>query len=293
MILMLTLGIEVNVGASTTFVKRCDVGSFGVGSSRAPGAKPEFPLNAAPPNRDGFGGTNAARLLANERYFGLEAFALRAGMQRVLKRISTHAPEQPRITARSLGEDFYLDAAASGKLLHAFLAGGLILGDDRGGCYCPTERFREFALARVVVPLSRARAKELIATACRVATRINADWDRNPFLIETIVVSGSYMSRRDPLQELLLWLVLRRRSQIRARNWNPWVSKGDGLRQILAKVKALSSFIVVRIVSDKQNVPRPFSVVFQASEHVIESSLPAWERVRDLTASISRRLGSR
>jgi len=233
------------------------------------------------------------RLLANERYFGLEALALRAGMQRALKRMSTQAPEQARITARSLGEDFCLDAPASGKLLHAFLAGGLIFADDRGGCYRPTERFREFALARVVVPLSRARAKELIATACRVATRINADWDRNPFLIETIVVSGSYMSRRDPLQELLLWLVLRRRPQMRARNWKPWVSKGDALRQILAKVKALSSFIVVRIVSDKQNVPRPFSVVFQASEHMIDSSMPAWERVRDWSASISRRLGSR
>ena len=81
------------------------------------------------------------------------------------------------------------------------------------------------------------------------------------------MVSGSYMSRRDPLPELLLWLALRRRPQMRARNRIPWVSKGDALRQILAKMKALSSFIVVRIVSDKQNVPRPFSVVFQERAH--------------------------
>lgn len=273
--------------------------SSGVGSSRTSGAKPEFPLNAAPPNR-GFDSSSAAvpekrklrRLFANERYFGLEALALRAGAQRALKRMSMQAPEQRRISAHSLGEDFCLDAAASGKLLQALLGGGLILADD-SGCYRATERFREFALARVVVPLSRARAKELIATACRVATRINADWDRNPFLIETIVVSGSYMSRRDPLPELLLWLVLRRRPQTKARNRKPWVSKGDALRQILAKMKVLSSFMVVRIVSDKQNVPRPFSVAFQANDHTLESSLPAWEKVRDWSASISRQLGSR
>ena len=180
--------------------------SSGVGSSSIASAKPEFPSNAAPPKRDRFSGAGVAvaekrnplRLLASERYFGLEALTLRTGTQRALKRMSTQAAEQPLITVRSLAQDFCVDAAASEKLLHAFLAGGLIFANDRRGCYRPTERFREFALARVVVPLSRMRAKELIAAACRVATRINADWDRNPFLIETIVVSGSYMSRRDP-----------------------------------------------------------------------------------------------
>ena len=155
--------------------------SSSVGWSRTLGSKPELPVSAARPNQD-FRGLNAVlaerrtllRLFANERYFGLEALALRAGTQRALKRMSMHAPDQRRITARSLSEDFCLDAAVSRELLRAFLAGGLIFADDSGGCYRPTERFREFAVARVVVPLSRVRARELIATACRVATRINA-----------------------------------------------------------------------------------------------------------------------
>src|SRR5262249_53779796 len=151
---------------------------------------------------------------------------------------------------------------------------GLIYADG-AGAYQPTGRFRDCALARVVVPLSRARAKELIAAARRGAARINADWDQNPFLIETMVVSGSYMGRQDPLPELMLWRGLHRTRQMRARHWKPLVSKGDALRQILATMKVLSSFIVVRIVPDKQDVPRPFSVVFQAGEHVTESSLPA------------------
>jgi hypothetical protein len=57
-------------------------------------------------------------------------------------------------------------------------------------------------------------------------------------------------------------------------------------------MNALSSFIVVRIVADRQAVERPFSVVFQASEAMVESSLPAWDRVCDWGASITRRITS-
>ncbi|HWZ70227.1 MAG TPA: hypothetical protein VN326_01960 [Casimicrobiaceae bacterium] len=231
-------------------------------------------------------------MVADQRYFGLEARALRAGAGRVLARMAAQGPEQARIDVRSLGSDFHLDAAASGPLLQALLAGGLLHPDGTGG-YRPSERLREYALACVVAPLLRARAKRLIDTACELAARINADWARNPFQIKTLAVSGSYMSRRDQLPELSLWVVLRPRPKARTRRSKPSLNKSDGLREILMAVNAVSSFIVVRIVADRQAVQRPFSVVFQASEDMIDSSVPAWDRVRDWSASITRRLASR
>ena len=110
--------------------------------------------------------------------------------------MSTQPPEQARIDVRSLGEAFHLDAPASWELLRALLMGGLLYPDGSGG-YLPTRHFREYALASVVAPLSRTRAKALIDRACELAARINADWVGNPLQIWTVAVSGSYMSRLD------------------------------------------------------------------------------------------------
>ena len=238
------------------------------------------------------GAAKVRRLVADQRYFGLEARVLHAGAERSLARMSAQAPEQARVDAHMLGEDFRLDAPASRALLQALLAGGLLYPDGSGG-YRPTARFREYALACVVAPLSRARAKALIDRVCGLAAHINADWASNPLRIKVVAVSGSYMSRRDQLADLSLWLVLRRRPETRERRWRPSMSKDDALRQILEPIHALSSFIVVRIVADRQVVQRPFSVVFQATEDVVEPSVPTWERFRDWGASISRRLASR
>jgi hypothetical protein len=146
------------------------------------------------------------------------------------------------------------------------------------------------------MPLSRARAKALIDTACRLAARVNANWDRNPFLIETMLVSGSYMSRQDLLTELSLWVVPRYRHQPRTwhlRHPTHSLSKRDALHQIQSAMTALSSFMQVRTVPDKEDVQRPFCVPFQANDLVLESSLPVWERLRDWSASVSQRLVSR
>jgi hypothetical protein len=55
----------------------------------------------------------------------------------------------------------------------------------------------------------------------------------------------------------------------------------------------LSSFITVRIVSERHAVPRPFSVVFQAENFVNETSAPAWGRFLDWGSALTRRLASR
>lgn len=235
---------------------------------------------------------NARRLIANEQYFGLEAKVLRAGAARALTRISKQPPEQAWIDIHSLGKDFKLDAVASEALLSAFLTGGL-LHPDGTGAYRATDIFREYALACVVAPLPRARAKTLIIRACRQAARINSALAQNPFQIEMVAVSGSYMSLRDELSELSLSLILRRRPNARTPGSGSTLCREDALRQIMMSMKLLSSFIVVRIVADRQAVQRPFSVVFQSNQDVSDSSVVGWDRFREWSISIGRWLALR
>jgi hypothetical protein len=230
------------------------------------------------------------RLIVDQRYFGLAARVFHAGAERMLERISAQAPGPSNIDLDSLGTDFRLEAEASTALLHAMLEGGMLVPDGTG-YYQPTARFREYALAPLVAPLSRARAKTLIAAVRDVVVQINTGWTRNPFEIKTVFVTGSYMSRSDQMPELSLWLVLRPRRDKRSRRWRPMVSKGDGLRQILAAVSAPSSFIVARIVAHRSVVPRPFCVVFQASD-IVDTSTSASQLFRDLGASIHELLSA-
>jgi hypothetical protein len=250
-----------------------DVDSKDAGSN--PEAKPESRPAA-----------KVRRLIADQQYFGLDAKSLHDGAGRTLTRLSTATP---RIDVHTLGEDFGLDAAASWTLLRALLGGGLLLSDGPG-TYRPSARFREYALAELVMPMSRSYAKDLLAKARELAARINANWGRNPYLIRMILVSGSYMSRSDRLPELSLWLVLRRRHELRTRRWNHGLSKSNAMRQIASAMKELDPLVVVHVAADKQAVPRPFSVAFQAADDFGEPSVHSWDRVRSWGASISRRL---
>ena len=125
----------------------------------------------------------------------------------------------------------------------------------------------------------------------RSRAQINADWARNPFEVKIVAVAGSYMSRNDQLPELSLWLVLRSRREKQTRRWRPMSSKAEGLRQILTAVSAPSSFIVARIVAHKSVVPRPFSVVFQASE-MVDTGVSASHVFRDWGASLGELLSA-
>jgi hypothetical protein len=224
------------------------------------------------------------RLIASQRYFGLSARVFHAGGQRTLERLSAQKHGAEQIDLESLGHDFTLDPAEALRLLRAMLSGGLLL-PDAAGHYRPTARFREYATAPLVAPLSRARAKALVAGACDLAAQINAGWARNPFEVKMVAVSGGYMSRSDQLSELSLWLVLRPRAAGHSRRWRPLLTKGAGLRQILTAVSALSSFVVARIVAHKSVVPRPFSIVFDGAELVDAAVSPA-QRLRDWGTSL-------
>jgi hypothetical protein len=234
------------------------------------------------------GDINTRRLIGDQQYFGLEAKALRTGAARTLARISTRPPEQASIDIRNIGDDFHLDAPASAALLSALLAGGLLYPDGAGR-YHPTRLFREHALATIVAPLARERAKGLIDRACSLAARVNSEWKHSPFQIEMMAISGSYMTRRDQLSDVLLSLALHRRPDARVPHSGIPPSKDEVSRQIVESLSALSSFIVVRFVSDQTKVQRPFSVVFRASTNVIQSPADGgWDKLRDWSASVTR-----
>lgn len=231
------------------------------------------------------------RLIADQRYCGLEALAINAGSKRMFARLDIQKAAQT-IDVRSLSEDFRLDAAASRTFLSALLAGGLVRPMGNGG-YQPTPNFREYALAYVVAPLSRERARALIGRAGELAERINTGWSQNRYLIERIAVSGSYMSRCDPLPQLDLGLILRKRPQLPRRHSQSHLGKEAGARQIVAAMQALSSFVVAHVAPHLQEITRPFSLVFEADENAIADPVSSWDRIRELSASISQRLNLR
>ena len=232
-------------------------------------------------------------LISNQLYFGLEPLDLRRGTERTLSRVFGLPPDRVRVTRETLREDFRLDMAESEALVRAFASDGLLHADpETAGNYRLTERFHEFAQARVVAPLERSEAKELVDKACRLAARINADRTWNPVMIDMLGVSGAYMSRSDYISELKLWPVVKTRTQIRPRRFGSPMTKAEGSSEIRAALRALSPFILVHLVTDTASVERPFSVPFRAYDELIASSL-APAKLLAWSSSLRRQLSGR
>ena len=213
-----------------------------------------------------------ARTLVTQRlYFGMSALNLRAATGRVLSRVVGLPPERARISARSLRQDFGVDTVQGNALVEQFVAEGLL---ERPGelqaDYGITDRFVEYASARVVEPLARERARHLLANACELAARVNGEWTRNPLEIEAVAPFGCYMSRDRQLAELPLGIVVRPRAR-RAR-WGRAQTKSDGAREIRVQFRELSSFVHVRMVKDARLLPRPFAVAFHADSPALVAS---------------------
>ena len=203
-------------------------------------------------------------LVTQRQYFGLDALAFRTASARVVARVVGLAPERARVSARSLRQDFALDAIDGAALLDRLVADGLLEPEaGRRDDYRLTERFFEFATARVVEPLPRQRAEELLSRGCELAARINNEWARNPLEIESLAAFGSYMKREELLAELALAVVVCRRAEWRRARWGRIASNADGAREIRAAFRGLSSFVRVRLVSELRGVPRPFTVAFE------------------------------
>ena len=229
-------------------------------------------------------------LVWEQLQFGLERSAFRRGAVRTLARIASRPREEARVTIEELRDDFRLDTAGAEALLQALVTSRLLKHANDTSNYRLTERFREFALARVVPPLERARAKRLIEKAGMLAAEINVKWTRNPFVIAMIAVSGSYMSRSRKLPELNLWLTVRPRTPSRTSVWGRSSNRGDGAREIKEAVRSLSSFIVVRLVTDAESLPRPFTVAFRADDDT-PPPRPIFVVLREWSDSVRRRIG--
>ena len=257
------------------------------------------PSNATPAIRDGRDGRAAStpdaarsrRLVASERYFGLDARLFRAGAERMLARLAT-MPAQAPVDRSTIARDFAVDVDTATTVLQSLVASQLLQPDAQGR-YRPTRRFEEYARATVVAPLSRARAKALIHHACRIVAEINATWTRNPYWIDMVAVSGSYMSRRREMPELTLWLVMRKRASARTRRWGAQPDRGEAVREIAKTITALSSFITLRVAGDRDAIERPFSVVFKVADDTPDTTSQTWQRLRGWSASIGRKLSSR
>ncbi len=232
-------------------------------------------------------------LISNQLYFGLEPLDLRRGTERTLSRVFGLPPERVRVNAQTLREDFRVDTAEGDALLHSFVTAGLLQPDPQtAGNYRLTERFHEFAQARVIAPLERAEAKDLIDKGCRLAAQINADRTWNPLMIDTMGVSGPYMSRSDYVAEITFWPVVKARAQVRPRRFGPPMSKAEGSSEIRGALRELSSFITVHLVTDTASVERPFSVPFRAYDALIASSI-ASEKLLAWSSSLRRQLTGR
>jgi hypothetical protein len=202
-------------------------------------------------------------LLKHRHYFGVEPDRLRAAAARIVARVAGLTPDRARVTSRQLLNDFGVDTVEGMSLVDDLVSEGLIEPrSEHPGVYGVASRFAKIASARVVDPLPRSRARQLVIHACDLAAQINAEWTRIPLEIEAIAPFGSFMSRDPNLSELALGIVVRLRPATRRAHWR-MSTKADGVTAIRSAFKDLDSFVRVRVVTDLQDVPRPFSVVFR------------------------------
>ena len=204
-------------------------------------------------------------LIADRLYYGLDPLRLRAATGRAIARVVGLAPERARVSATNLRHDFAVDTVQGEALMNELVADGLLEPpDDRRGGYGLTQDFMALAGARIVEPLPRARAKQLLTEACALAERINEEDVHNPLMVTAFAVYGDYMTREHRLAELSIGVVVELRPVSRRMRFGRSLRKTEGADAIKAAFRRLSSFMRVRLVTDLRTLPRPFSLVFEA-----------------------------
>ena len=205
------------------------------------------------------------RTLVTQRlYFGLDAIQLRAATARAAARIVGLSPDRARVSAVHLRQDFAVDTICGQALVNELVSEGLLKPDsEQHDNYRLTDRFLEFAAARVVEPLPRSRAKQLLAEAGELAERVNDEWLHNRIEIAAIATYGEYMSRDDKIAKLKVGLVVRSREATWRTRFGRLTTKAQGAHEIRNAFRELSSFIRVRLVTEMAILPRPFSVIYQ------------------------------
>jgi hypothetical protein len=207
------------------------------------------------------------RTLVTQRlYFGVDAFKLREASGRVLARIAGLSADRAKVRATEIHRDFGVNTEEGESLVEELVAEGLLRPRVQSPTeYRVTERFAEYANARVVEPLVRSRARHIVASARELASQINGGWTRNPLEIEAIAPFGCYISQDLYLDKLPIGIVVRARPASRRARWR-MLSKADGAHEIRGAFKALSSFVHAQLVTQIGELPPPFAIVFQAGD---------------------------
>ena len=207
------------------------------------------------------------RTLVTQRlYFGVDAFRLREASGRVLARLAGLSSDRAKVTATEIRRDFGVDTVEGRSMVDEMVASGLLRPREASSAdYRVTERFVEYANARVVEPLVRSRARHLVANARELASRINTEWTRNPLEVEAVAPFGCYISQDLHLDKLPIGIVVRMRPASRRARWR-MLSKTDGAHEIRGAFKALSSFVQAQLVTKVGELAPPFAVVFQAND---------------------------
>ena len=207
---------------------------------------------------------NALQLVTRHLYFGIDPVHLRSAAERVLNRVHGQPPERAAVALDVLARDFQLSPRDSLAMVEEMVRGGLLERPlPNSDQYVITDRFRQYAQARIVEPMPRTRAQLLLTHMADLAEHFNRTAARNKYEIEELAVYGSYMSREPELPEVSIGVTGRRR----APDTRPIVGRANtptaGREQIRMLFEELSSFVQVRFFHHLQDVPRPFSVFFR------------------------------
>ncbi|MCC6869390.1 MAG: hypothetical protein IT522_11275 [Burkholderiales bacterium] len=207
---------------------------------------------------------NQRTLVADRLYYGLQPVHLRAAMARALTRVVGLPPERARVSGNHLCQDFAMDTAQGTALVDKLVAHGVLTPPGAGQAgYALTAEFVAIAQARIVEPLPRTRARQLVDAARALAARINEDDAHNPLAITALAVYGDFMSRQLRLAELSFGIVVDRRAPTWRTRLGRMQHKAEGAQSLRTAFRALSSFVRVRVVTELPALPRPFSVVYE------------------------------
>jgi len=202
--------------------------------------------------------------VTRHHYFGIDPVHLRSAAERVLARVIGQPPERATVAFDVLASDFRLNTREGQSMVSEMVRSGLLErkqsdSDD----YVITDRFRQYAMARIVEPLPRTRAQLLLAHMAELAEHFNRTASRNKYEIEELAVYGSFMSREPELPALSIGVTGRRR----ALDTRPIVGRATvptaGREQIAKLFEDLSSFVQVSFFHRLHDVPRPFTVFFR------------------------------
>ena len=204
------------------------------------------------------------QLVTRHLYFGINPVQLRSAAERVLTRVVGQPPERATVALDVLAHDFQLSPRESLSMVEEMVRSGLLERKQANSDqYTITDKFRQYAYARIVEPLPRSRAQLLVTHMADLAEHFNRTATRNKYEIEELAVHGSFMSREPELPELSIGVTGRRR----APETRPIVGRATvqtaGHEQIRKMFEELSSFVQIRFFRRLQDVPRPFTVFFR------------------------------